>query len=649
MSTPASQALDRTAVPWLFACALVTTAPHAEHQPLWLSLATAGLLLWGVWLWQTDRRLPGRWPLVALVVACCSGIFVEFRTLFGRDAGVAMLVVFMAMKLLELKSRRDAMVVVMLGYFLLLTHYLYSQSIPTGLWLLVALWLVTASQIRLHGGPASRPWPTLRYAAALGLQAIPFMLALYLLFPRVSGPLWGLPQDAHAGRTGLSDTMSPGSIASLAQSGEIAFRVRFDGPLPPRDKLYWRGPVMETFDGRTWRPVAGRPPAERIEARSPPLVYETTLEAHNQRWLLALDAPTALPADASLNGSLTATSREPVQLRRRFRLASALDYRFNEREEAEILRRNLALPAGRNPQTLALGRAWRAQEASADGPIRRALALFASRHFAYTLQPPLLGEQGVDEFLFQTRRGFCEHYAAAFVVLMRAAGIPARVVGGYQGGERNPLDGYLIVRQSDAHAWAEVWLEGRGWVRIDPTAVVAPARVETGIADALGTGEPLPALVQIRADWLRGLRYRWEALNNAWNQQVLGYDPQRQRELLSRLGLPDTDWRSLAGILGAVCALLLAAITAWTLYQKPRRDPALRLWQRALRHLARRQVHCAPWETPEAVARRVEAERPELAAAFRRVVDAYLQARYGAAAPTLTILRDAVAQLPRWR
>jgi len=644
MSTPAREALDHTAVPWLFATAGLTVAPHFEHQPLWLSALTGLMLLWGGWLWSQNRRLPGRWLLMLLVAASCAGIFAEFRTLFGRDAGVAMLVMFMAMKLLELKSRRDGMIIVTLGYFLLLTHYFYSQSIPTGLWLLAALWIVTATLIRLHGGPASTLRATLRYGAILTAQALPFMLVLYILFPRVTGPLWGLPQDAHAGKTGLSETMAPGSIASLAQSSEIAFRVRFDGEIPAKGKLYWRGPVLEGFDGATWRPYGGRPPAERLEALAPPISYETTLEAHNQRWLLALDAPTALPPESTLNGALTANARVPVSYRQRFRFSSSLDYRFNIAENAVVLRRNLALPADSNPQAQRLANKWRAAEASPEKIVNKALALFASE-FYYTLQPPLLGENSVDGFLFDTRSGFCEHYAAAFVVLMRGAGIPARVVTGYQGGERNPVDGYLVVRQSDAHAWAEVWVADRGWVRVDPTAVVSPARIETGIADALPAGEPLPALIQMRADWLRTLRHRWEAVNNAWNQQVLGYDPQRQRELLSRLGLPDADWQSMATTLGIICSLLLAAMTAWTLYQKPRHDPASRLWHKALRHMARRQVNCASWETPLAFARRVQEEQPALAEAFNQVVAAYLQARYGTQ-NDLKTLREAIARLP---
>ena len=550
----------------------------------------------------------------------------------------------MAMKLLELKSQRDAVVVVVLGYFLLLTHYFYSQSIPTGLWLLFALWLVTATLIRLHGGPASTTRVSLRYAASLCLQAIPFMLVLYLLFPRISGPLWGLPSDAHAGMTGLSDTMSPGSISRLAQSADIAFRARFSTTPPAKQKLYWRGPVMEQFDGTTWRLHDNRGTSPQLETLSAPFRYVMTLEPHNQRWILALDAPVQLPEGLNASNVLAVTQRLPVTERRRYELAASLDYRFNVDEDPRALSRNLALPPGLNPQARALAERWRSSDHRPSAIIGQAQALFAAE-FTYTLQPPLLGQNGIDEFLFKTRRGFCEHYAGAFVFLMRAAGIPARVVSGYQGGEFNPLDGYLVIRQSDAHAWAEVWLEGQGWVRVDPTASVSPTRIETGIADALPFGEPLPALVQWRADWLRTLRYRWEAVNNAWNQHILGYDPQRQRELLSRLGLPETDWRSLATVLGIACSLLVAAMTAWTLYQRPAIDPARRLWLTALRQLARRPVDCAPWETPMAVAQRVREQRPELAETFQNVVDAYLQARYGKSNNNLNALREAVARL----
>ena len=646
MSTRPAETLDHWATPWLFAAALATTLPHAAHQPVWLSVLATAVFAWAGWLWWRNERLPGRWPLALLVAIATGGVLFEFRTLFGRDAGVAMLVVFMALKLLELRSRRDATVVVTLGYFLLLTHYFYSQSIPTGLWLLAAMTLLTATLIRLHGGPASTVGGTLRYAGLLTLQAIPFMLVLYLLFPRVAGPLWGLPQDAHSGRSGLSDQMTPGNIANLALSSEIAFRVRFAGPVPQRDKLYWRGPVLENYDGLTWRPQGGRGRPPQIEALSPSIAYESTVEPHQQRWLLALDAPGALGPEFALSSTLTATSREPLSQRQRFALTATLDFRFNPDEEPAALQRNLALPPDRNPRTRALAESWQSADADPARLAQKALTLFSAENFFYTLQPPLLGEQAVDDFLFDTRRGFCEHYASAFVFLMRAAGVPARVVTGYQGGEANPVDGFVVVRQSDAHAWAEIWLAGRGWTRVDPTAAVSPARVESGIAAAMPAGEPLPALIRLRSDWVRTLLFRWEAVNNAWNQYVLGYNPQRQRELLSRLGLPDADWRKLAAALAIICGALLLAVSAWTLHQRPRLDPAARLWQKALRRLARSKVNYAPWETPLALLERIEREHPALAPAFREVVAAYLQARYGSIPDDLKNLRGALARLP---
>lgn len=647
MSTAAPEALDRSAVPWLFACALLTTVPHVDHQPIWLSALVGLFFAWGGWLWWRGTRLPSRWLLALCVVACSAGILVEFRTLFGRDAGVAMLVAFMALKLLELKSRRDAYVVVVLGYFLLLTHYLFSQSIPTGLWLLFSTVFVTATLIRLHGGPASAPLPTLRYAGLMTLQAVPFMLVLYLLFPRVNGPLWGLPQDAHSARSGLSDTMAPGSIANLALSSDIAFRARFDGDLPARDHLYWRGPVMDDYDGQTWRrsPLfAGKAP--QLQALAPPLRYAITLEAHNQRWLLALDAPTALPANSRLDGLLTVLASQPVQQRQRLEFASTTAYRFNVEETPEVLKRSLRLPPNRNPKSRALGETWRQSLATPEARVQKALDIFRQENFAYTLQPPLLGPDPVDDFLFTTRRGFCEHYAAAFVVLMRAAGVPARVVGGYQGGEMNPLDGYLVVRQSDAHAWAEVWLAEKGWQRVDPTAAISPARVESGIAAAMPAGEPLPALVQVNAEWIKALRYRWEALNNGWNQWVLGYSPERQRELLSRLGLPDADWRTLAVLLFGACGAVLLAVTAWTLYHRPHIDPARRLWNRALKKLKRRHIVCATWETPLALAARLGHEHPEIGDAMTVVAECYCVARYGPGAGDIQALRRAISALP---
>ena len=654
---PSSPPLDAACVPWLLAAALATAGPHAPHQPLWLVLLAGAALLWRALLWWRQGALPARWLLLTVMLAGVIGIALHYRTLFGRDAGVALLVLLMAGKPLEARSRRDALVVVMLGYFLLLTHYFYSQSIATGLWLLAALTLLTTTLIRLHGEGAWRP--AARQAAVMLLQALPLMLALFVLFPRVQGPLWGLPRDAYAGMTGLSDSMAPGSLDTLIRSGAIAFRTRFDGPPPPPLERYWRGPVLEDYDGLTWTraPAALRnaAPTPRLEPDGPTYRYTTTLEAHNQRWLLALDLPFARPADSLFSSRLETLSREPVRSRARFTFASASATHANRDEAALLLARALALPAQRNPRSRALGEAWRAQNSGDARAISAtALRFFNREAFYYTLNPPRTGADAVDDFLFSTRRGFCEHYAGAYVVLMRAAGVPARVVTGYQGGEINPVDGVLTVRQSDAHAWAEIWLPGMGWQRVDPTAAVAPARVEQGIEAALPAGETLPALARIDIDWLRNLRFRWEAMNHAWHQWVLGYNPERQREALARLGFGDPDWRTLAVALAVVCGTVLLLLAATMLYARPRRAPAEQAWQRFCAALARLGVERLPWEGPQALAARVATSRPELAALAARAAAAYVRLRYDANPETAATkavheLEDCTRVLTRWR
>lgn len=642
MSFDPRERLERSTPPWLFGVSLAAMAPHVLFVPHWLALSSALLVLWAFRRWQRDEPTPARGLLTLATLAALAGLAVEYRTLLGRDAGMGMLLLFCPLKLLEIRTRRDAMVLIVLAYFLLLTHFFHAQDILSAAWTFGCVALTLLAQIRLQAGQRLPLRPQLQLAGRLCLQGLPFLIVLFLLFPRIQGPLWGLPQDAFSGRTGLSDSMSPGDIATLVQSGDIALRTRFFGPVPSTAQRYWRGPVLDAFDGRVWRPTPLRTPPPRIEALGPGLDYELTLEAAPQNWLLALDAPTQLPEKSSLDGQLTARTAAPLTERTRVRLQSALIYRFNVDETPAVRMHNLQLPPRFNPRTLALAAEWQQAEQNPEALVRRALKYFTENDFHYTLEPPRLGIHSVDEFLFSTRRGFCEHYAAAFVVLMRAAGIPARVVTGYQGGELNPLDGYVVVRQSDAHAWAEVWLAGRGWVRIDPTAAVSPDRIDTGIGRALASTDGLPLVV--RAEWLRDLRQRWEALNNQWNQYVLGYDEFRQRNLLATLGLETVDWQTLAIFLGGSIATLLLALLAWTLRPQRSTDPARQLWQQALRQLQRSKVDCAPWETPLCLLARVEQTAPGLAPRFSAVVDAYLAVRYGNQTD-LTDLRAAVARL----
>lgn len=654
MTRPSALALpiEHGEQPWLLAIVVATIAPHVENLPLWLSLLAAAAVAWRIRLWRHHGNLPGRWLLIGVVLAGVAAIAWQYRSLLGRDSGVALLVFFMALKPLEMRSRRDATVVVLLGLFLLLTHAFYSQSIFTGLWLLAVTILLVATLIRLHGGPQS-PRVILRQAARLLAQATPLMLVLFLLFPRVSGPLWGLPRDAYSGLSGLSDRISPGSLDNLIQSAAIAFRVEFDGTPPDKSELYWRGPVFNDYDGRTWRalPTYLQLPgsAPLIEPGRERVRYEITLEPHNLRWLLPLDLPLEVPAEAFLSATLETLAREPVRLRVRHAFVSAPDYLVGRNESRRTLQSALRLPPG-NPRSRELAAEWKARAADAGAIADAALEYFRSEDFFYTLQPDLLGNDAIDEFLFETRNGFCEHFASAFVFLMRAAGVPARLVAGYQGGDLNPVDGYWTVRQSDAHAWAEIWIAERGWVRIDPTAVVVPARIAQGIQAALPESDPLPALLRFDSDWLRDFRNRWEAANNLWNQWILGYNPQRQRMVLTRIGFREPDWQNMVVALAALCALVLFAFGFWTLRQRPSEPPELRLWRAFCQRLQRFGIHHVAWEGPLAFAQRIATERPDLGPLACEAASHYIELRYGLGrAECLPALESCLHRLTRHR
>ncbi|MDR2238854.1 MAG: DUF3488 and transglutaminase-like domain-containing protein [Zoogloeaceae bacterium] len=638
--SPPAHPLTRSQQAWLIASAPLTVAPGIAYVPGWLAASVGIALLWRAVLWWRHAAAPPRWLLNALALAGCVGVFLSFRHFFGKDPGVALLILFLWLKLLEMRQARDGLVVVFLSYFLLFTHFMEAQGLGLAGFTVLALVVVTAalsSLAQTRQSVAAR----LRLSALMLAQAAPFMLILFLLFPRVQGPLWGMPRDAYSGMSGLSDVMEPGSISNLSLSGAVAFRVRFEGDIPPRHSLYWRGPVLRQFDGRAWRAGFQRPIRRPQDPQEMTLTdsvrYTVTLEPHNRHWLFALEMPLTAPADAIISNDYQVLSKQPIRSRIRYDMQSRLNA-LPQTGAAPAPRTDLALRPGNNPRTRALLENWRRElntgadaGANADEAIvHRMLDYFRRESFFYTLTPPLLdGRHSVDQFLFETRRGFCEHYASAFVFAMRTAGIPARVVTGYQGGERNPVDGYLIVRQSDAHAWAEVWLAERGWVRVDPTAAVAPSRIEAGIASALAEGEPLPFMIGADLDWLRAMYFRWDAVTNGWNQWVLGYDTLRQRETLSRLGMRQPNWKSMTTAMAVLCGLLLLGLTFWALHKRARLTPVLRAWNRLSRRLKRAGLARQDWEGPADYAIRVTQARPELARPMADIASLYIGLRYG--------------------
>ncbi len=622
-------ALDRRQGAWLLGAAAVTLAPHTAWVPGWVAALCALLLGWrAMLLWRGSAPPPGA-LLLPLALAAVLAVRAEFGHFFGKDPGVAMLALLLGLKLLEIRAARDIRATVLLCFFLQLALFLESQSPLVAAQALAGSLLALVALVAL-ADPRARWREQLRTGTTLLLQGLPFMLVLFLLFPRVQGPLWGLPADAFSARTGLSETMSPGSISRLGESGAIAFRAAFAGPPPPPAQRYWRGPVLTEFDGRSWRAAAFDEAATPFYTPDGArLDYRLTLEAHNRRWLLALDYPGSIQPPARYASDHHALAAQPVRARSRFELTAYPATPVGAQESTATLSAALRLPEGANPRSVALARTLAADAASHEVILQRVIGHLRDSRLIYTLRPPLLGRDTVDGFLFETRRGFCEHFASAFTVLMRAAGVPARVVTGYQGGELNPVDAHLVVRQADAHAWSEVWLAGRGWVRVDPTALAAPRRIEDGLAAALPAGELLPLMLRPQFDWLRDLRHRWEAVSNAWNQRVLGYNPERQRELLAQLGFHRADLWTIAGLLGGTCLLLFGALLLWAVHRRRPQDPLERAWRRLCHRLARLGCRRAPWEGPLAYGQRAAAALPRHADAVRELAAAYARQRYG--------------------
>ncbi|MBW8079210.1 MAG: DUF3488 domain-containing protein [Gallionella sp.] len=622
--------MNKSLVYSLTLCILLVIAPHAGHLPLWVSALCGMLLTWRAYLTFSGNPLPARWLLLLVTLAGIMAIAVGFHTLFGREVGVTLLVLLATLKLLELRGTRDAMGLIYLSCFIIITNFFYSQSISTALLMFATLFVIVSAWLRIQT-PRITFKPQLRIAAILLLQAVPLMLILFVLFPRVQGPLWGLPQDAY-NSTGLSDTMSPGSLSKLSLSEAVAFRATFKSISPRRDQMYWRGPVLWQYDGRTWTTgTAKYDLAPSFDATAQTIEYSVTLEPHNKKWLYALDVPHQLPIGAHLSSDFQLLAKQDVNARLRYEMSSDLLYHANVDESAAQRQRALQLPPRLNPRTLELAASWRAGQSDDDELVKTALRFFNQQNFVYTLEPPLLGSNGVDDFLFQSKQGFCEHYASAFVYLMRAAHIPARVVTGYLGGEYNAIGNYTIVRQSDAHAWAEVWLANQGWVRIDPTAAIAPERVQMNMASSLKNKAALPFMARNPPQWLSKLRLNLDALSNQWNQWVLGYNPERQFALLTRLGMEDVSWQKMARDLMLGLAILIGVFALFMFRHLFARqtDPVQAAWLKLCSRLAKAGLPRAAHEGALDYATRVAAARPKLAANMMDIAERYMSLRYG--------------------
>ena len=601
--------------------ALLVQLPTA----LALGLGATGLVLTAA-SWR--RPLPA-FVRILLALAMLAAVLSVTGFRFGRDTGCALLAAMLAIKPGETRSLRDNRSLLGFALFAPFAAFLLDQGPLT---MVLGALGIGSALVALHRladvearSVATGPdvVPRMALVGRLVLIGLPLVLAAFWLFPRFATPLWGVPERALS-KPGLGDEMSPGGWLDLMADEDPALRAQFFGATPPPEQMYWRGPVMWNYDGRTWTQapwLRGLPPA-RVQHGDRQWDYQLEVEPTDRRQLVALDLAVGAPEGAHLANDYGMTVRTPLSALTRWRMRASTPASFEATLPHLLRQQALQLPAGFDPRTRALAARWR-REAGADDAalVRRALDWIRAE-FAYTLETPLPGRNAVDEFLFDRKQGYCEHFSSAFVVLMRAAGVPARVVTGYTGGVYNRLGGYWGVRQMDAHAWAEVWLPGRGWVRVDPTAAVAPERIYDTLDDRLGEGVEAGRLT------LEGFGSVSDWLRRGWNDLVLGFDAQRQARLLERLGGNGLGSRGLALLFG-LCAVATLAWMAWFLARGEReRDPLLRAWHRLDARYARLGLGREPHETAGDWARRVAARRPQGANLLFSLSRRFAAARY---------------------
>ena len=640
------------ALPFNLLCltVLCVLAAHAAHLPVWYTAALAAIL---VARWWRRRRRHGRieaWLRIVMLVAVPATVIAVYGTPFGREPGAAIVCGLLVLKVLESESVRDARMAVGFACFILMSALLFDQSfgftILVGLMLLPALATLRAAE---PGLPDSGWWPAFKPGAVALAASLPAALLGFLLVPRLATPLWGAPAKDGVARTGISDRMAPGDLHSLLTDPAVVMRIGFDGPPPLGNQRYFRGMVLWNFDGRAWVPGAAARRAWSpvpVGIRGRVIHYDVTLLPSQQHWMFALDVPIDASDGAVMGPDHTLWSIKSIDRTIHYRAASATSYRLvPERLDPRIRAAALQLPAGFDPRARALAERWRVESGSNDSTIiRDALHLFHYDGFVYDLDAPPLGTDSIDDFLFDTKTGFCEHYASAFTFLMRAAGIPARVVVGYQGGYWNRFAHYLLIRQSDAHAWSEVWLAGRGWVRIDPTAAVSRVVLAStgGATDDVGGGS---------GDWLLPWRDRLDVINRWWGQTVVGFDALSQSHLFRPLGIEHATAQML-GIALAIAMVLALGLGALLASLRPRRKPRDMLaaaQTRLQRKLARIGIVRGQTEGPRNFYLRTAAALPDSAAALRELAAEYLALRYAFPEPPTERTREFVRRVRHFR
>lgn len=626
--------LDKPVLLFLLVSLGLIVLPHSAHLPPLLSAFFGLLFAWrlaGVWKRQW---LPGNALLFLLTLGGIALLVIHHQGILGREAGTGVFVTALGLKLMEIRGQRDIYLCVFLAFIVAATQFLFVQNIFMAAYILAVCCSLLATLVCLNSTRA-RPWAALKTASAIVLQALPLAVVIFLAFPRIEAPRWALFKDKSQARLGLKDSLEPGSISDLALSPELAFRVTFQGAIPPPEQRYWRGPVFTRTDGKRWTQSGGDAFQRYLDKpRFQGNAYQYTLlqEPHDKRWVFALEMPTSYPPNLERNGFYQLLAGRPNEKRTEYRLTSYPEYNTGYITKTEY-RESLQLPHDISPRLRALAEQLQSEDQKPETFIENLLRYFRQQQFSYTLQPPLMEENPIETFLFETRRGFCSHYATASAYLLRIAGIPARVVGGYQGGELNKVGNFLEIRQANAHAWVEAWLDGRGWVRIDPTAAVAPARIEQDVNVDLQVelGEvnfSAPVTQSVFGDLLKQAGYLWDSLDYNWQRWVINYSSGSQSKLLEFFNIGNL--KALFTWLAAAALLAVAPVVWLLLRGKPRpSDQAAQLYARFCRKLGKAGLLRRAPEGALDFAQRASARHPQQAADIEAITALYLRSRYG--------------------
>ena len=607
------------------------TFPHITHIPATLFAFFYLLLGWrftGIW---KPGWLPNKWVVFLLTVLGLFLLYNQYQGILGRDAGTRLFITALGLKLLEIKSERDLYLITYLAFIVAASQFLYEQSLLMAAYILFVCCVLLATLVCINSTePQTRA--ALKTASLIIVQALPVAAVLFILFPRVEAPRWNLLNEERQARSGLSDSMEPGSITDLSMSGELVFRVKFTGALPPPEQRYWRGPVLSYTDGKKWTQVQDMRFVEFLDKpafKGLPYHYMLLMEPQNKKWVFALDMPAEFPLVLNRNANYHLITSENPDNRAEYKITSYPHYNTGSITRTEF-KDSTQLPGEPSAKIKQLVKQLQGFDRPPGHFIAQLLNHFRKENFHYTLTPPLMEENPIETFLFDTRYGFCSHYAAAFVYLMRVAHIPARVVTGYQGGSLNTAGHFLEIRQANAHAWAEVWIAHRGWVRFDPTAAIAPERIEQEInIDQLVPGGAITYLstsasAQEAFNWLKQTRQLWGHVDYQWHRWVINYDNSRQSSFLSSLGVADI--KAMIAWMGGITGLL-----AWFLLHQTQKttDEVLLIYDRFCKKLGKRGLSRSTGEGAKDFAERAKSKLPEQATKIDRITALFIKLRYG--------------------